>query len=256
LGIVPTSTHARTARAVLLALALVTSACSGGSLGRREFEYEEEIYLNVDGTATVNVNASVASLVALRGAALPIDPRARLDRDAVRAFLSGPGTEVTRVSLGRRDGRRFVYASISVDDVRRLSASPPFSWSRYDMGRQGNVFEFRQTVGKPTRGTLDHAGWRGDELVRFRVHVPSEIPFHNSPGGVERGNILSWEQALTDRLGGVPLDMQFEMEPDSILYSTLLLFGGTILAAAAAFAIAIWLFVKKGRRSEAIESGS
>ena len=30
-------------------------------------EYQEEIYLSLDGTATVNVNASVASLVALRG---------------------------------------------------------------------------------------------------------------------------------------------------------------------------------------------
>ena len=44
------------------------------------------------------------------------------------------------------------------------------------------------------------------------------------------------------------------MEPESILYSTLLLFGGTIVAAALAFAIAIWLFVRKGRRADIIES--
>jgi len=61
----------------------------GSPFGRRLFEYEEEIYLNVDGTATVNVNASVASLVALRGADLPVDPLARVDRDRVRP--SSPG---------------------------------------------------------------------------------------------------------------------------------------------------------------------
>jgi hypothetical protein len=52
----------------------------------------------------------------------------------------------------------------------------------------------------------------------------------------------------------VPVEMEFQMEPDSILYSTLLLFGGTILAAGLAFALAIWLFVKKGRRADVIES--
>jgi hypothetical protein len=41
------------------------------------------------------------------------------------------------------------------------------------------------------------------------------------------------------------------MEPRSILYSTLLLFGGTILAVAATFAIVIWLIVRKGRAIEA-----
>jgi len=44
------------------------------------------------------------------------------------------------------------------------------------------------------------------------------------------------------------------MEPRSILYSTLLLFGGTILAAACAFGVAIWFFVKRGRRADIIES--
>jgi hypothetical protein len=45
------------------------------------------------------------------------------------------------------------------------------------------------------------------------------------------------------------------MEPQSILYSTLLLFGGTIVAAAAAFAIVIWVIARKGRTSQATASG-
>jgi hypothetical protein len=230
------------------------SACAGTPLARRLFEYEEEIYLDVDGTATVNINASVASLVALRGADLPIDPLARIDHEDVRAFLSGPGTSVARVSLSRRNGRRFVHATIDVADIRRLSASRSFAWSHYELDRQGDVLEFQQTVGKPAGRLAENVGWRGNELVRFRVHVPSEIPFHNSPGGVGRGNILTWEQALTERAEGVPLEMRFSMEPKSILYSTLLLFGGTILAAACAFGIAIWFVVKKGRRADIIES--
>ena len=215
---------------------------------------EEEIYLDVDGTATVNVNASVPSLVALRGADLPVDPQARLDRDQVRAFFSGPGATVTRVSLSRRDGRRFVHVSIEVDDVRRLSKVPPFAWSSYRLDRRDDALEFRQVVGAAAGKPVGDVGWSGDEAVRFRVHVPSEIPFHNSRSGVERGNILGWDQPLAERAEGAPLEMEFQMQPESILYSTLLLFGGTIVAAGLAFAIAIWLLVRRGRRADIIES--
>ena len=254
MGIVPTGGSKGAAYALVLVCALLAPACAGTRLGRQQFEYEEEIYLDVDGTATLNVNASVASLVALRGANLPLDPQARLDRQQVRDFFSGPGSRVTRVSVSRRNGRRFVHLTIDVDDIRRLPTSKPFAWSTYRLDRQGDVVEYRHTVGKAAGLDATRADWRGDEMVRFRVHVPSEIPFHNSPGGVERGNILTWAQPLAERAEGVPLDMQFQMEPESILYSTLLLFGGTILAAACAFGIAIWLLVRRGRRADVIES--
>jgi hypothetical protein len=237
----------RVACACVLLAALASSACARSPFGRPVFEYEEEIYLNVDGSATINVNASLASLVALRGAPLPADPLARVDLDRVREFFTGAGTRVTRVSLSRRDRRRFVHVSMDVDDIRRLPAVKPFDWSSYRLTRQDGVLEFRQVLGAAAGQDVGDVGWHGDEAVRFRVHVPSQIPFHNSPGGVERGNILTWDQPLTERAAGTPLEMEFQMEPQSILYSTLLLFGGTIAAAACAFGLAIWFFVKRGR---------
>ena len=81
------------------------------------------------------------------------------------------------------------------------------------------------------------------------MHIPSEIPFHNAPSRtVQRGNIVEWQQPLTDRLKGEPLEIRVQMEPESILYSTLILFGMTIVAAAITFAVVIWLVVRKGRR--------
>jgi hypothetical protein len=129
LGVVPSDLRRCLARALLLLTVLTAPSCAGSPFGRRLFEYEEEIYLNVDGSATVNVNASVASLVALRGAVLPVDPLARVDRDRVRDFFSGPGSRVTRVSLSRRNRRRFVHVSIDVDDLRRLPRVKPYAWS-------------------------------------------------------------------------------------------------------------------------------
>jgi hypothetical protein len=238
----------------VLAASLVAAAC--GRLLKDEYEYEEELYLALDGSATLNVNASVASLVALRGADLPVDPRARVDRERVRELFSAPGT-TARVSLSRRDGRRFVHVSVDVDDVRRLQTLAPFNWSTYRFDRQADVFEFRQVVGAPRRQPVDHVGWTGQEVVAFRVHVPSKIPFHNAPSRrTERGNILEWEQPLAERLQGEPVDIQIQMEAQSILSRTLLLFGATILAAAATFAIVIWLVARRGRPAPVAESRS
>ena len=44
--------------------------------GEEAYEYEEELYLGLDGSATLNVNASVPALVALRGVDLNQSARA------------------------------------------------------------------------------------------------------------------------------------------------------------------------------------
>ena len=235
---------------VLLICALAVSACGVRSPFKPQPEYEEEIYLALDGTATVNVNASIASLVALRGVDLPTGVRERVDRADVRHFFEGPGATVTSVSLSRRHKRRFAHVSIDVADVRKLSQLAPFAWSRYRLDARGDAVDFQQRVGKPSGRAVSNVGWDGSEIVAFRVHIPSEILFHNA-SGVQRGNILEWDQPLSARLTGEALDLQVNMEPRSILYSTLLLFGGSVLAAAAAFAIAIWLIARKGRPAEA-----
>ena len=54
-------------RLAALSLALLLAGCSL-PFGR-EYEYEEQLYLDVDGSATVIVNASMPALVALRGLA-------------------------------------------------------------------------------------------------------------------------------------------------------------------------------------------
>ena len=119
----------------------------------REFEYEEQLYLAVDGSATVVVNSSIAALVALRG--LPIDSSssAAFDADAVRRQYELMGCQVLRI--GRpwyRHGRRFIQVRLSTDDVRTLSRCVPLGWSTYRFAQSAGVIEFRQTVGPPIQG--------------------------------------------------------------------------------------------------------
>jgi len=231
----------------VLCCSVIAAAC-GGRILKPQYEYEEEIYLDLDGSATLNLNASVPALVALRGVDLPTDPHERLDRQKVRALFTRPGSDVT-LSLSRRDGRRFVHVSVKVDDVAQLATIPPFAWSTYRFERTADRIDYHQIVGAPTARAVGNVGWDGTEVTAFRMHLPSEILFENSDEAVLRGNILEWEQPLAARLRGEPLDMRVQMAPESILYTTLLLFGASILAAAAAFAAVLWWIARRGRQT-------
>jgi hypothetical protein len=217
-------------------------------MGSRQYEYDERIDLSLDGSAIVDVNASIAALVVLHGAKLDVDPEARLDRDAIRALFNGPGAVLRELSSFRRHGRRFVHVRLDVNDICDVSHVLPLSWSRYRFERVGNEYRFIQETGVPRGGQAADVGWTGDELVAFRLHLPSKINFHNSPDTVERGNILAWEQPLRDRIAGMPLHMEARMETQSILYRTLWLFGGTFLAAMTVLAAIVWWIGRKGKK--------
>jgi hypothetical protein len=229
---------------------LTLSACTG-RLVKKQYEYEEEMYLALDGSATLNVNASVPALVALRGMDLNPSPRARFDRDRIRRFYEGPGVTVTALSSSRRYGRRFVHVSMDVADVRAFERLAPFAWSTYRFGREGDLYEFKQSVGSSAGYEVSDVGWDGTELVAFRMHLPSGITYHNAPSHrAERGNILEWEQTLANRIHGTPIDIDVQLETQSILARTLLLFATAVVAALATLGLVIWWIARRGQGAD------
>jgi hypothetical protein len=251
----------RLAAVVFVAITAAFSlGCQGGGLFGKQYEYEEDLTLDIDGSATVVVNASLPALAALRGLDVPTDSSARVDRDRIRAMFETPVAEVTRVSRPwTRHGRDFVQVRLSVDDVTKLGDAAPFSWSKYAFGRKGDRLVYSQTVGpsamKP--GSLANYGWNGSEIVAFRVHVPSRILHHTArdletdqPTQASRGNILAWEQQLADRLDGRPVNVLVEMESESILYQTLWLFAGAFASAVLVLVLLIWWTMRRGRDQE------
>lgn len=236
----------------LTAVALVLLTSCARPFGR-QYEYEEEVYLAIDGSATVVVNASLASLVALHGVAVPLGPGAPVDRAAIRTIYSSEVTEVTRVSRPwRRDGRRFVQIRLDVTDIRKLPLTRPFAWARYSFGAAGEQLQFVQELGVVQGRAVGDVGWDGHELVAVRLHIPSRVTFHNAPSKtVERGNILTWEQPLQARLSGEPLRVEVRFGTQRILVLTVALF--LVAMAAAAFTVAglIWWVVRKGRQRAA-----
>jgi len=226
---------------IVFALALV--ACAGRSPLGPDYEYEEDLTLSMDGSARLTVNTSIAALNALRGMTLDTDAGARTDqlRDQVRAAYESPYTTVGRISTWTRHGRRFVGIHLSVPDIRELPKAAPFSWAKYDLRANGESVTFRQTLSKP----------------------PARIRFQNSrylDGGASRpasrGNILTWEQRLHQRLEGKPIAyaedttpdvMEARMDRESILYRTLWLFGIAFAAALLVIGGLIWLTIRRGR---------
>jgi hypothetical protein len=251
-------TRAALLAVLLLAVGSAWSGC-GGRLFGRQYEYEEDLSLNLDGSATLVVNASIPALVALRGLDLPAARTALVDRAKVRELYTSPYSEVVRIGEWLRDGRRFVGIRLKVSDIRQLPRARPFAWSTYTLTPVDSQHVFAQRVGPSAfrPGTLTNVGWNGSELVAFRLHLPSRINYHNArqietneTRTVERGNILTWEQRLTDRLDGLPIEIQVRMDSESILYRTLWLFAGAFVAAVLALSLLIWLAVRRGARAE------
>jgi hypothetical protein len=242
-------------RALLAAMVLAVSvACGGVPALFQDYEYEEELYLSLDGSATLYVNSSLVALNALRGASFDSDPAATIDKAVVSDFFNSAATAVTRVVFSRRHARRYVHVRIDVADVRRLSSAPPFNWSSYRFFRDGNLMIYRQIVGPPATRSADVAHWHGDEVIAFRLHLPSKVVYHNVDR-IRRGNILVWEQTLAARLAGMPLELEARMETQSILYRTLWLFGAALLAVAVMFALVIWRVVKRSTRKPLSSAG-
>lgn len=234
---------------VLLALSI---ACGRGSDFFRQYEYEEETYLSLDGSATMYVNSSVVALNQLRGSRFDINPEVRPDKASVSAFFNGPGVRVTRVTFSNRNARLYLHVRMDVDDVRRLADTRPFNWSAYSFRQDGELMIYRQRLGPPVADPLVRGMWTGNELVAFRMHVPSKVPYHNAgPDNLKRGNILVWEQTLSDRLSGVPLELESRMETQSILYRTLGLFAVTLVLVAIMFVVVLWWIIRKQRHRTA-----
>ena len=235
-----------------LALAALAATLSCQSILPTQYEYDEEINLSLDGSATMFVNGSVPALMALRGMPLDPGPAAPLDREAVRQFFTSSGVRVARIGTSRRNGRRYVHVKLEVSDVRTLHETRAFAWERVALAHTGDQYVYTGTVGAPEGAPPPTPGWTGGEVVAFRLHLPARIRYHNAPTRrVERGNILEWEQSLTDRLKGEPVHIEARMDQESILYSTLLLFGLMALLVSMIFGVLIWWIVRKGRRDAA-----
>ena len=247
----------------IVGLGTVVAAGCTNPLGGRQYEYDEELYLGVDGSAELVINSSIAALVALHNLPLDPSPQVEVDRERVAQAFSDAGCgEVTVNRPWTRNGRRFVQVVLEHSHVGHFANCGPVSWSTYSFVRstgEGGVDQvhYSQVVGAPTSGDPGAVNWTGEELVGFKIHAPSSILYHNvrrledgEPGEADRGNILTWEQTLADRRAGQQLHLDVRMLAQSILTRTLVLFIGSFLAALLAIGTALWLVIRRAKKTQ------
>jgi hypothetical protein len=235
-----------------LALALLAVA---GLRGCVVYEYEHEFWLDTDGSGSVYVTGRPELWESFKGmeglaAAGPEDQKAK-----VRHLFEEAGLVVNRVTRTHRRGRPYLFVSADFDEVNRLEHTRAFPDLALTLRPEGERIVLRGTWRcPPLRGLV--ASDR-DGLMAVRFHVPSKVYEHkNASEGVERGNILSWQQPLADALRGSPLEFGARMDERSILLSTVSLFAGAIVAAVALLGAMFYWVIRKGRRELRAQDGS
>ena len=163
----------RLAFALVLVAVLASIAC--GNVIARKYEYEEEIFLALDGSATVYVNASVPALVALRGVvAAARSARAPRSPGRARSLRDAGVARRQRDHVAPR-GPPLRPPANDVADIRRLGEAPPFAWSTYRYHEQDGQFEFTQTMRAAAGSERRQCRLGRHELIAVRLHLPSKV---------------------------------------------------------------------------------
>jgi hypothetical protein len=221
---------------------LVVLLAAGALRGCVAYEFEQEFWIRVDGTGSVNVTATPELWRAFKGVDLPQDPR-----DAVRRLFESSGLQVRRVTLTSREGRPYLFVSADFRDVNTLAGTPAFPDLRLTFKEAGERIDLEGSwAAVPPRG--DPESPRRDGLLAVRFHLPSKIYSHrNAFGGVERGNILGWREEVAAGLSGQPLAFGALLDRRSILWSTVSLFAAAIVAALLILGGTVYLVARVGR---------
>ena len=226
-------------RALLAVLALGASGCTA-------YEYEEEVFLEADGSGRLRVSGSKEILEAVH----------RLDRadvSAMRSRFEGEGIEISSIREAERDRRGFLHVEARFDDWNRLCLSPIFQRRRCRLEIGDDELALESSLPPPGR---EVPGIPPDAILALRFHLPGTVRYHNAPERIERGNILSWEISAGDYFRGEPLVAEARFDRQTILRRTIWVLLAAASAVLATVALSIHLMVRRGRRELETEARS
>ena len=192
----------------------------------------------------MNVTGRPALFLAFKGLGQAGDGEATAE--AVRRSFQAAGLRVRRVTLTHREGRPYVFVSADFDDINKLAPSPAFPDLRLALVRAGDQLRLEGAWARPA---AEEKVREAEGLMAVRFHLPSKVYSHqNAAEGVERGNIVSWRQEVAAGLQGQGLPFGVVMDSRSILRSTLTLFAGAVVVAAALLGGGLYLVARQGRK--------
>jgi hypothetical protein len=226
-------------RAILAFLVLGASACA-------DYEYEEEVFLEADGSGRMRVSGSKEILQAVHG----LD---RADASAMRSRIEGEGIEISSLRETERDRRAFLHLEALFEDWNSLCLSPIFHRRRCRLQIGEDEIALESSLPAPARQA---PGVPPDAILALRFHLPGTVRFHNVPERFERGNILSWEISTRDYLRGEALVAEARFDRQTILKRTIWMLLAAVSAVLAAVVLSILLMVRRGRRELSTDARS
>jgi hypothetical protein len=230
--------------------AVLAIAWTLASLACTSYEYEEEIFLGVDGSGSLRVSGSTAILDALH-----VDPATI---SSMTSRFRGPGLVLDSVRATEREGRRFIHVQGRFTAWNELCTNPAFADRECELQVSDDELALHLTLPAPSREAPEDVP--PDARLALRFHFPSSVRFHNSERDIERGNIIGWERTVSEHFGSpdlVPdLVVEARFEKRSVLASTLMVLGTATGIVIASVGLALWLMVRKGRRQLASEAAA
>lgn len=225
---------------LLVSCALTLAACTS-------YEYEEEVFLEVDGSGRLRVSGSSEILEVLH------DLSEGAGTSSMTSRFEGPGFELDSVRETERDGRTFVHVQGRFTDWNELCAHPAFAERecRLDVTADDEL-ELYLRLPQPKGDVPDEAP--PDATLALRFHFPSAVHYHNAPSDIERGNIIGWERTVSEHFDADALVVEARFERRSVLATTALILGTAVGVVLLSVALALFLIVRKGRRQLALEN--
>lgn len=231
---------------VMHRIAVLVLAIAPGVGGCVSYEYEEEVFLGVDGSGRLRVSGSSEILEALYGA-----PPGELR--SMRSQFEGDGFEIDSVRETERRGRSFVHVQGRFADWNQACELPAFRDRECSLGvNDDGVLELRFALPSPQRTVP--GGVPSDAILAIRFHFPSTVRFHNSSAGIERGNIIGWKRTVSDHFRGEALVVHARFERRSVLATTAVVIGAAVGIVLLSVTIALFLIVRRGRKQLAREA--
>ncbi len=202
------------------------------------YEYEEEVFLDVDGSGSLRISGSRAFLGA-------VDPRFDGELSSITRAFTEPAFAVDSVRQTRRDERAFVHVQGSFRDWNELCGT----WWFRERDCRLDVSDDALSIHMAIRGESRRPDTVApDAPVAFRFHFPSTVRFHNSGNEIERGNIIRWERTAEEYFAGRPLTVEARFEQRSVLRTTAVILGTALgLVIFSVGAALVWT-LRVGRR--------
>lgn len=228
-------------------VALFLLLMCGVLVGCPQYEYVEDIFLHVDGSGEMRITGSQKVFTALFG----LGPSAT--EDELEELFDSDELEVVSTDTMTARGCTFFRVRARFEDLTRLAQHRAFQGRAYSLERARDVLYLEARIG----GT-SVAGRGNDQCgngrVAFRIHFPSPVRSHNSPTGVERGNRIRWEQAVSERLDGQLLVVQAHFERRTVFGTTWRLLAVSLGIVAVVVGGSLYILVRIGRRELAEET--